>query len=160
MAAPTEKDALLSSPTTTRVQGLRLRQGLNDSQESLTTHPLLSPAPSSPDHTHTQSGNTPPRYVPYTPRQRTVPSTSSATATTVSIAPTSLHANGGFGATLKLQVQNLKAAAQANGLDNGSVGWAFLEKLTGDFGSEHEWEEIYHLVTCEKVSCESRALHN
>jgi hypothetical protein len=55
------------------------------------------------------------------------------------------------GATSKLQLMNLKAAAQNVGLDTGSVGWAILEKLVGSEGGE--WIEIWNALWVGKVCC-------
>ncbi|KAG5730904.1 Vacuolar protein sorting-associated protein 9a, partial [Termitomyces sp. T112] len=54
-------------------------------------------------------------------------------------------------AASRLQLVNLKAAAQNIGLDTGSVGWAILEKLVHE--SDHhdaEWTEIWSVVTTGK----------
>ncbi|KAF7366362.1 VPS9 domain-containing protein [Mycena sanguinolenta] len=131
------------------------RQGHNTSAELLTAHPLLSPTPStpnSPDHTqrsHSPSGNGP-RYVPYTPRQRSAPSAATTTGmTTHPSVATPLHQGQG-GATSKLQLMNLKAAAQNVGLDTGSVGWAILEKLVDSEGGE--WTEIWSALCVGKAT--------
>ncbi|KAJ6481877.1 hypothetical protein C8R45DRAFT_314006 [Mycena sanguinolenta] len=131
------------------------RQGHNTSAELLTAHPLLSPIPStpnSPDHTqrsHSPSGNGP-RYVPYTPRQRSAPSAATTTGmTTHPSVATPLHQQQG-GATSKLQLMNLKAAAQNVGLDTGSVGWAILEKLVDSEGGE--WTEIWSALCVGKAT--------
>ncbi|KAJ7846036.1 hypothetical protein B0H14DRAFT_3138909 [Mycena olivaceomarginata] len=131
-------------------------QGHNTSSELLTAHPLLSPIPStpnSPDHTqrsHSPSGNGP-RYVPYTPRQRSAPSAATTTGMTThpSVVAAASHQQQG-GATSKLQLMNLKAAAQNVGLDTGSVGWAILEKLVGSEGGE--WIEIWNALWVGKAT--------
>jgi len=51
---------------------------------------------------------------------------------------------------------NLKAGAQALGLDVGSTGWAILEKLVGLDGDDYhnvgeEWGEIWRAVYTGKV---------
>ncbi|KAJ7121022.1 hypothetical protein C8R44DRAFT_853344 [Mycena epipterygia] len=138
-------------------------QGHSTSSELLTAHPLLSPIPStpnSPDHTqrsHSPSGNGPPggngpRYVPYTPRQRGTPTTAATTTgmtTHPSVVAAASHQHQG-GATSKLQLMNLKAAAQNVGLDTGSVGWAILEKLVGSEGGE--WVEIWTALSIGKAT--------
>jgi hypothetical protein len=53
------------------------------------------------------------------------------------------------GATSKLQLMNLKAAAQNVGLDTGSVGWAILEKLVASEGGQ--WSAIWHALSIGKV---------
>ncbi|KAF7342115.1 VPS9 domain-containing protein [Mycena venus] len=131
-------------------------QGHNTSSELLTAHPLLSPTPStpnSPDHTqrsHSPSGNAP-RYVPYTPRQRSAPSAATTTGMTThpSVVAAASHQQLG-GATSKLQLMNLKAAAQNVGLDTGSVGWAILEKLVASEGGE--WVEIWSALWVGKAT--------
>ncbi len=52
----------------------------------------------------------------------------------------------------------LKAAVHDIGLDMGSVGWAILERLIGMHtvhggwtGEGSEWEEIWRVITTEKV---------
>ncbi|KAF8178203.1 hypothetical protein K438DRAFT_1908525 [Mycena galopus ATCC 62051] len=130
--------------------------GHSTSSELLTAHPLLSPIPStpnSPDHTqrsHSPSGNGP-RYVPYTPRQRSAPSAATTTGMTTHpsvVAAASHHQQGG--AASKLQLMNLKAAAQNVGLDTGSVGWAILEKLVASEGGE--WVEIWSALWAGKAT--------
>ncbi|KAJ7481797.1 hypothetical protein FB451DRAFT_1237212 [Mycena latifolia] len=116
-------------------------QGHTTSSELLTAHPLLSPsptAPNSPDHTqrsHSPSGNGP-HYVPYTPRHRGTPTAATTTGMTT-------HPR-------KLQLMNLKAAAQNVGLDHGSVGWAILEKLVSSDGGE--WVEIWSALSIGKAT--------
>jgi hypothetical protein len=55
-------------------------------------------------------------------------------------------------ATSKLQLMNVKAAAQGIGLDTGSVGWAILEKLA-KCGNEvsDEWGDIWASISNSKV---------
>lgn len=149
------RDPLLSaSPTNGRSLAARLRgEGTpNASQESLTTHPLLSPPATSLElNAAAQASSTasPTRYVPYTPRQRPTPTTSTTTHPSVAM-PSSLQAHGG--ATSKLQVQSLKAAVQTMGLDNGSVGWSILEKLVGGDLEGPDWDEIWSIIAAGKVS--------
>ncbi|KAJ6614678.1 hypothetical protein B0H10DRAFT_2044325 [Mycena sp. CBHHK59/15] len=131
-------------------------QGHTTSSELLTAHPLLSPipaTPNSPDHSqrsHSPSGNGP-RYVPYTPRQRGAPTAATTTGTTThpSVVAAASHQHQG-GATSKLQLMNLKAAAQNVGLDTGSVGWAILEKLVASEGGE--WAEIWSALSIGKAT--------
>jgi hypothetical protein len=52
----------------------------------------------------------------------------------------------------KLQAMSLKAAAQAAGLDAGSVGWAILERLVGDGDHGTEWTSVWEALATEKVS--------
>lgn len=132
------------------------------SHESLNAHPLLSPNP--PSSLPSTQGPSPegsssaPRYVPYTPRHR--PPTSSATTgmTTQASMPVASHQHQQGGATSKLQLQNLKAAAQGIGLGSGTVGWAILEKLVdGEIGPE--WDEIWTIITTAKVRPEPKCLY-
>ncbi|TDL23809.1 hypothetical protein BD410DRAFT_746660 [Rickenella mellea] len=129
------------------------------SHEVLTAHPLLSPGPASPTHpgpspelnSGSQSQTNPPKYVPYTPRQR-IPIGSATIGTTVH-APVSVSPQPRQGgATSKLQLQNLKAAAQTIGLDVGSLGWVMLEELA--LGHDHgaEWNEIWSSITTGKAT--------
>ncbi|KAK7019956.1 VPS9 domain-containing protein [Favolaschia claudopus] len=128
-------------------------QGHHTSSEAqLLAHPLLSPVPTSPNspdptqRSHSPSGNGP-RYVPYTPRQRSAPS--AATTTGMTTQSSVSHQQQG-GATSKLQLMNLKAAAQHVGLDTGSVGWAILEKLVASEGAE--WVEIWSALWVGKAT--------
>ncbi|KAH9479835.1 Vacuolar protein sorting-associated protein 9A [Psilocybe cubensis] len=121
-------------------------------------HPLLSPGPSSPtpsEQGHAVSGsgatlsvNGGPRYVPYTPRQR-VTATSATTGMTVH--PHSPQQHQGD-ATSKLQLMHLKAAAQAIGLDSGTLGWTILEKLVVDVETSDEWLDIWQAITSGKAT--------
>ncbi|KIJ55233.1 hypothetical protein M422DRAFT_63368 [Sphaerobolus stellatus SS14] len=119
------------------------------SRESLNAHPLLtsSPPASAQHHPGTSPENTPPRYVPYTPRQR--PPTSAATTGTTTQLSVPVTPHPQTGATSRLQVQNLKAAAQSIGLGSGTVGWSILEKLV-DGDTAHEWDEIWTVLTTVK----------
>ncbi|KAG1730216.1 hypothetical protein EDB19DRAFT_2011974 [Suillus lakei] len=130
-----------------RVQGAAIAR--TGSRDNLTTHPLLSSSPSSLSPSpapETQSSSTP-KYVPYTPRQR-LPTTSTTAQPPVSVSPQ--HQPTG-GATSKLQLMNLKAAAQGIGLDTACLGWAMLEKLSQD-GETEEWAEIWGAITKGKAS--------
>lgn len=141
-----------------RVQTAKLAREANASQESLASHPLLSPPPSSAASTPTlqtssteTSANgrpTSPKYVPYTPRHRV--STSQVTAQS---SPPSLGVGGGV--TPQLQLQNLKAAAQNAQLTSGSIGWAICEKLFQE-GEAPEWEDIWTAVITNKVNTTCR----
>jgi hypothetical protein len=70
--------------------------------------------------------------------------------------PVASHLQQG-GATCKLQLQNLKAAAQTIGLGNGTVGWTLLERLVdGETGTE--WDEIWNVMINSKVTIASFVL--
>ncbi|CAE6417923.1 unnamed protein product [Rhizoctonia solani] len=126
------------------------------SHESLTTHPLLSPPPTQLE----QDTQPTPRYVPYTPRHRaqhsaSVPATSTSPQPTISISnstsnPSFQASASSSGVTGRLQLQNLKAEAQAIGLSNESVGWAILERLCSSVpypeSERSEWDEIWDLL--------------
>lgn len=130
-----------------RVQGTSIARTV--SRDNLATHPLLSSGPSTlfPSPTpETQSSSTP-KYVTYTPRQR-LPTTSTTAQPPVSVSPQ--HQLTG-GATTKLQMMNLKAAAQGIGLDTSSLGWAILEKLSQD-GETEDWAEIWGAIIKGKTS--------
>jgi hypothetical protein len=103
------------------------------SHDPLTTHPLLSSIPSEHAGSHSAPPPLPPRYVPYTPRQRVT----TQSASVVSSLPPS-H----VGAVGKPQLQGIKAALEAVNLVNGTIGWNILEKLvSGEDGPE--WDEIW-----------------
>ncbi|TFK39557.1 hypothetical protein BDQ12DRAFT_682001 [Crucibulum laeve] len=121
-----------------RSQGARLQQ-----TASHEAHPLLSgsTSPSSPG----QESN--PKYLPYTPRQRLAPT--SATTTTVHLSSPQQHQGD---ATSKLQLMNLKAAAQNVGLDTGTVGWTILEKLVVEIEHGEEWSDIWNAITSGKAT--------
>ncbi|KAI0339369.1 hypothetical protein BDW22DRAFT_1336368 [Trametopsis cervina] len=120
------------------------------SHESLTAHPLLSPTLAAPS-TSTSTDQAPiststasaPRYVPYTPRQRAAPA-STASGVTIQPAPGD--------ATSKLQLMNLKAAAQRGGLDTASTGWAILEKLGTEADRGEEWNRIWDAIARSKAT--------
>ncbi|CCM02617.1 uncharacterized protein FIBRA_04720 [Fibroporia radiculosa] len=123
--------------------------------ETLSTHPLLSPPPpSSPapiiaDVTHAGA----PRYVPYTPRQRVAPASATTGTTLHPSIGTSQQQNAFHGdATSKLQVMNLKAAAQRIGLDAASTGWAILEKLSTETDHGAEWNDIWSVLSSNKAT--------
>jgi len=149
-----------------KAQGTKLPR--NPSHESLATHPLLSSGPSEPisigitNNTGSPSTSPQPLYVPYVPRQQrplptspttaaksTVSSTPVSRQTSVSHSATSVGgANATSAATSKLQMQNLKAAAQKIGLIGTSFGWAILEKLA----NESEFEKAWNALTVGKAT--------
>lgn len=157
---PTKRDSLLSAGSIGRSQGGLNRTG---SHESLTAHPLLSPtipgSSSSSVSSHssgtvdTAATQMPTKYVPYTPRQRAQP-TSATTGTTMqpSIQASPQPQTFQGDATSKLQLMNLKAAAQKGGLDAASTGWAILEKLGTEADHGPEWNEVWHAISAGKVS--------
>ncbi|KAI0675975.1 hypothetical protein C8Q78DRAFT_1066580 [Trametes maxima] len=141
----------------------------NPSHESLTAHPLLSPPPApsssaapapstSPTSSITASApDAPPlsaapapRYVPYTPRQRGTPSPATTTTTTGATmhpaAPTDRDAAN------RLQLMNLKAAAQKDGLDAASTGWLILERFALEADRAPEWNELWNAVVDGKAT--------
>ena len=145
-----------------RLQGSQINR--NTSHESLAAHPLLSPPPassassiSSTNSNHDASptsGATPaPRYVPYTPRQRGAAAASVTTGTAMqsSVQVSPQHHTFQGDATTKLQLMNLKAAAQKGGLDTASTGWAILEKLSTETSHSPEWNEIWTAISTHKV---------
>lgn len=142
----------------------------NGSHESLTAHPLLSPTlpgssassvtsansdiPASTSSASTTPAVPVPRYVPYTPRQRPAMTTGTTTAgttmqSTVQASPQTHPFHGD--ATSKLQLMNLKAAAQTGGLDAASTGWAILEKLGTEPDHGSDWNEIWNALSSSKV---------
>ncbi|KAK0460569.1 uncharacterized protein EV420DRAFT_1267738 [Desarmillaria tabescens] len=133
----TQRDHLFPATSIGRTQG---RLSRTPSNESLTAHPLLSP-----------TGDSPQRYVPYTPRQR-LPTTTAMTTTNVLPSASSTSTQHQGDATSKLQLMNLKAAAQNIGLDTGTVGWAILEKLASETESAEEWVDVWSAVTNGKAT--------
>ena len=128
-----------------RTSGFRLQQTVAD--------PLSSSRPVSPAPSDSILGsgaalniNGNPKYVPYTPRQRVAPTS----ATTATVHPPLPQQHQGD-ATSKLQLMQLKAAAQNIGLDSGTLGWSILEKLVLDCDYSEEWVEIYSAITFSKV---------
>ncbi|KAH9839997.1 uncharacterized protein C8Q71DRAFT_703402 [Rhodofomes roseus] len=124
------------------------------SHESLPTHPLLSPTPGSPPTTtFAESASGAPRYVPYTPRHRVTP-TSATTGTTMqpSMSAAGPQNASHSDATSKLQIMNLKAAAQRIGLDTASTGWAILERLSTETDHGPEWNEIWGALSFSKAT--------
>ncbi|KAI0630746.1 hypothetical protein C8Q77DRAFT_1063148 [Trametes polyzona] len=133
------------------------RSGLNiqrdASHESLTAHPLLSPppvpSPSTSPSTATESPATAasgptPRYVPYTPRQRGAPSPATTTTTTGATMHPATPPDRD--AANRLQLMNLKAAAQKDGLDAASTGWLILERFALEADRAPEWNELWNAV--------------
>ncbi|KAI9062649.1 hypothetical protein FKP32DRAFT_1677169 [Trametes sanguinea] len=130
----------------------------NSSHESLTAHPLLSPPPgpspsTSPAPAANASSTDPapaPRYVPYTPRQRGAPSPATTTTTTgASIHPANPSDRD---AANRLQLMNLKAAAQKEGLDAASTGWLILERFALEAERGPEWNELWNAVVDGKAT--------
>lgn len=58
------------------------------------------------------------------------------------------------GATARLQLQSLKAAAQRLGLGNGSQGMAMIDAVfdKGARGAGGDWAELLRVLGCGKVS--------
>ncbi|KAK0484425.1 hypothetical protein IW261DRAFT_1549253 [Armillaria novae-zelandiae] len=136
----TQRDHLFPATSIGRTQGRLLSR--TPSNESLTAHPLLSP-----------TGDSPQRYVPYTPRQR-LPTTTATTTTNVLPSASTSNTQHQGDATSKLQLMNLKAAAQSIGLDTGTVGWAILEKLASETESAEEWVDVWSAV----INCKATLL--
>ncbi|KAF9645660.1 hypothetical protein BDM02DRAFT_3119935 [Thelephora ganbajun] len=127
-------------------------------REPLATHPLLSPSPSNPSPTTTSPLEptnsqypTTTRYVPYISKHRVsgVATTGTTNHSPLSVSTQQPHHGD---ATSKLQVMNLKAAAQNTGLDTSSVGWAILEKLIHENDHSPEWNEIWHALSIDKAT--------
>jgi hypothetical protein len=154
-----KQDQLFPSASIGRVQGARLGIQRTTSHEILAAHPLLSPnnanvqlgEPTQGGSATTSNSNDPPRYVPYTPRQRATPTSATTGTTTVhqSVSTSSQQYQGD--ATSKLQLMNLKAAAQNVGLDTGTVGWVMLEKLVNESDHGAEWTDIWNSIVIGKV---------
>ena len=155
-----KRNSLHPASSISRAHGAIVR---TSSHESLTAHPLLSPtlpgssssSISSSSTTAVDAHSTPvatPRYVPYTPRQR-APPTSTATGLTIQStvqASPQPHSSQGD-ATSKLQLMNLKAAAQKGGLDSASTGWAILKRLGIETDHGPEWNKIWDAISLGKV---------
>lgn len=146
--------------TSLSVNGNNSKIHRTPSHEALAAHPLLSPGPSSASVSSTGSSPettrvAPPKYLPYTPRHRpptgtvTTGTTGTIVSSPLSVSPQ--HYQGTASATSKLQLQNLKAAAQNLGLDAGSLGWAMLEELVSGVDHNPAWNEIWSLLTVGKV---------
>ncbi|CDO69791.1 hypothetical protein BN946_scf184766.g36 [Trametes cinnabarina] len=149
------RDALFPAGSIGR-SGLSIQR--NSSHESLTAHPLLSPTPGatpptspSPAAATSSTDATPaPRYVPYTPRQRGAPSPATTTTTTgASIHPATPSDRD---AANRLQLMNLKAAAQKEGLDTASTGWLILERFALEAERVPEWNELWNAVVDGKAT--------
>ncbi|KAJ3743541.1 hypothetical protein DFH05DRAFT_1226386 [Lentinula detonsa] len=102
-----------------------------------TRTPRHKPSPASPTHptphvSHSSSNPSPSVIV--------TPATSSSSSSSAN------HLD----ATTKLQLMNLKAAAQALGLDAGTVGWVILEALAGEHGTE--WDAIWDTLSTGKAT--------
>ncbi|KAH8103910.1 hypothetical protein BXZ70DRAFT_923313 [Cristinia sonorae] len=156
-----KRDSGLFAPASlTRTLGAQIAR--TSSHDSLTAHPLLSPplpgsSASSINSATSDAGvATPaPRYVPYTPRQRPAVTTGTTTTSTTihSTAQASPHTHPFHGdATSKLQLMNLKAAAQTGGLDAASTGWAILERLGTETDHGPEWNEIWNALSSSKAT--------
>ena len=157
---PSKRDSLLGTGSIGRSHGGLNRTG---SHESLTAHPLLSPtipgsssssvsSTASSVETTTSTMHTT-KYVPYTPRQRAMPAAAATTGATMqpSIQASPQQQTFHGDATSKLQLMNLKAAAQKGGLDAASTGWAILEKLGTGTDHSPEWNEVWHAISAGKV---------
>lgn len=122
--------------------------------DPLTAHPLLS---SSSSTTEVRQNNiahaapSPPRYVPYTPRQRPITTATTSTTISSSMATTAPSSSAHGGAASKLQLQSLKAAVQVMGLDNATVGWVILEKLLSGEVEGPEWDVIWQVIASGQV---------
>ena len=138
------------------------KANLTPAAEPLSAHPLLTPLHSQPIDVQgpTLAPKSSQRYVPYTPRQRTVPPQATITTSPLQTqsAQTQSHnyspSQGHGAATSRLPLMNLKAAAQGLGLDMGSMGWAILERLAGSGtpdGEDEEWGEVWSAVVTGKV---------
>lgn len=156
-----KRDTLFPPSSIGRAQGALLPR--TGSKESLTAHPLLSPvlpgssasSVSSTSSSSLDTNATPipaTRYVPYTPRQRGALAATTGTTMQSSIQASPQHHSFHGDATSKLQLMNLKAAAQKGGLDAASTGWAILEKLGTETDHGPEWNEIWNAISAGKVS--------
>ncbi|KAJ3557990.1 hypothetical protein NM688_g1178 [Phlebia brevispora] len=157
-----KRDSLFPPSSIGRAQGGLLPR--TSSRESLTAHPLLSPtipgssasSVSSASSSSLDSNATPmpaTRYVPYTPRQRggiTTATTGTTMQSSIQASPQHHPFHGD--ATSKLQLMNLKAAAQKGGLDAASTGWAILEKLGTETDHGPEWNEIWNAISVGKAT--------
>jgi hypothetical protein len=157
---PSKRDSLLGPGSIGRSHGGLSRTG---SHESLTAHPLLSPTipgsssssvSSAAGSSETATAAMPaPKYVPYTPRQRATPAAAATTGTTMQSSVQASPQQTFHGdATSKLQLMNLKAAAQKGGLDAASTGWAILEKLGTETDHGSEWNDVWQAISKGKVS--------
>ena len=69
-----------------------------------------------------------------------------------SISAAGTQATSHSDATSKLQIMNVKAAAQRIGLDTTTTGWAILERLSSETDHGSEWNEIWSALSFSKVS--------
>lgn len=157
-------DANLKIPVSTdNVQGAKLPRTLSHESLTVPTHPLLTSAhddtasiSSLAGISGSPSSSPKPAYVPYVPRQQRPLPTSPTTAAKYAVSstpvsrqipaalstPSSSGATTTSAATSKLQMQNLKAAAQKIGLNGTSFGWAMLEKIANEAGYEKSWNAL------------------
>ncbi|CAK5273819.1 unnamed protein product [Mycena citricolor] len=143
MSANRDRERLFPAVSIGRNSGLA-------TSDLLTAHPLLSPSsPNTPDPTQ-RIPSPVPRYVPYTPRQRSAPTAATTIGTTTHSSAVASAPQQQGGATSKLQLMNLKAEAQNIGLDTSSVGWAILEKLVGSDGGE--WTDVWSALAVGKAT--------
>jgi hypothetical protein len=153
------RDDIFPSGSIGRSQGLFIQRTPSPApsltRETLTAHPLLSPAPAtapvsavpSSDAQDTTTPST--RYATYTPRHRTAPTTGTTLQSSHSVSPQ--QQPGGSTAANKLQLVNLKASAQEIGLETNSVGWEILERLVAEHNNIPEWADIWNALTVGKV---------
>ena len=123
-------------------------QRVAPSHDPLTAHHLLPSTASEHSTSYLIPAPSPPRYVPYTPRQRVV--TTPSAPVNPSIVVSSLPPSHG-GAEGKPQLQSLKAAAQAMNLDAATIGWNILDKLVGGGEEGPEWDEIWRVISRGQV---------
>ncbi|KAH9967439.1 hypothetical protein BC827DRAFT_1174176 [Russula dissimulans] len=153
------RDDLFPSGSIGRSQGLSIRRTPSPApsltRETLTAHPLLTPATApisvSPTSDAQDTTTLGPRYATYTPRNRTAPTTVTTFQSLLSVSQQQQQPGGGA-ATSKLQLMNLKAGAQSIGLETGSVGWIMLEKLVAEHDSNPEWFDIWNALTVGKAT--------
>ncbi|KZT70854.1 hypothetical protein DAEQUDRAFT_667251 [Daedalea quercina L-15889] len=150
MSARRDRDSLFLTGSIGRNSSI----SRNASHESIATHPLLSPpAPGSPTTTLADSVSGAPRYVPYTPRHRVTPTSATSGATMQPSISAAGQQNASYSdATSKLQIMNLKAAAQRIGLDTTTTGWAILERLSTEIDHGPEWNDIWNALSFSKAT--------
>ncbi|KIK61769.1 hypothetical protein GYMLUDRAFT_576645 [Collybiopsis luxurians FD-317 M1] len=93
------------------------------------------PTPTPPTH----SGTHPPHAGPTSPSVIVTPATTSSSSSSAT------HVD----LTAKLQLMSLKAAAQALGIETGTVGWIILEALAREHGAE--WDTIWEALDTGKA---------
>ncbi|KAF8884076.1 hypothetical protein CPB84DRAFT_1850791 [Gymnopilus junonius] len=173
MPATPKRDGDFPATSIGRSSGSRLHlHAASSSTHEAHAHPLLSPGRSSSPTPSEQphSGMSPPttnvnsngglgpqKYIPYTPRQRVTPTTTTTTVHPSTASPQHGSHQGGGDATSKLQLMHLKAAAQAIGLDSGTLGWTMLERLVMNVHGEGEQEEegwtvVWNTITSGKAT--------